>query len=49
MAHLSQPQVVRRVGPDGKRCKADTPGARQRVEESNTWYAKGSPLPPGKK
>lgn len=49
VAHLFKPQIVRWVGPDGKRCKKTAPGARKVVEESAKWYAKGSPLPAGKK
>jgi integrase len=49
VAHLFKPQIVRWVDAAGRRCKKTARGARKVVEESAKWYAKGSPLPKGKK
>lgn len=49
MAHLFKPQIVRWIGPDGKRCKPNAPGAVKRKEQTKDFYAKGAPLLPGKK
>lgn len=50
MAHLFKPQIVRWNDPDGKRCKANAPGAKRSVEQAAKWYAKGLPgWPKGKK
>jgi len=35
--------VTRWVGPDGRRCRPGTPGARKVREESRKWYAFGLP------
>jgi hypothetical protein len=49
MAHLFKPQKVYYVDAEGKRVPAGTPGARKVKEKLRKWYAKGPPLPRGKK
>ena len=50
MASLFKPQIVRRLGPDGKRCAPGVKRAKRRVSEAAKWYAKGVPgWPKGKK
>jgi hypothetical protein len=45
VSDLSKKQIVRWIGPDGKRCTPGTAGATKRVEESRKWYGtvKGKP------
>ncbi len=38
MSELRKKQIIRWIGPDGKRCKPGTPGATKHVEESRKWY-----------
>src|SRR5262245_43229298 len=47
MADVFKKQVVRWVGPDGRRCKPGTPGAERRAELSRKWYGTvgGKPVP----
>jgi integrase len=49
MAHLFKPQIVGYVDADGRRVPKDTPGAKKVSTEARKWYAKGAPLPKGKK
>jgi integrase len=38
MAKPFKKQIVRYYGPDGQRCRPDTPGAERHVEVSRKWY-----------
>jgi len=49
MAHLFKPVKVYYVDATGKRVPKDAPGARKVKEKAAKWYAKGTPLPKGKK
>ena len=50
MAHLVKQKKTYHVGPDGKRCPKDAPGAKKVTEESSKWYAAGVPgWPKGKR
>ena len=49
MAHLVRPQIVRHIGPDGKRCPKGTPGATVKKLKAKKWYAVGIPGMPSSK
>jgi hypothetical protein len=49
MAFLFKPQITNYVDEAGRHVPKGTAGAKKITTESRKWYAKGAPLPKGKK